>query len=321
MNIKNCIFSLLIILLIACQGEKKYVPDGLTKLTETELIERAKNKEVIDVENVIYKNENGEIITLDSLMKIVNIEEWMTDRYVDEKGVIKEMIIRKATQKDKELQEKLNQAVNYQPPVEIVDIDCEKKAEILEKVYALDQDMRLSDNKEDYDPQIDKQNLIKVVSLIEKCGMPTTKEVSQKQMDAIWLVFQHADNTNRKKYFPLLKKAAENGDLSKGDIALMEDRILMLDGKPQIYGSQVTKDRNTGEWMLYDLQNPETVDKRRAEVGLGTLSENLSRCDLIGFSNLSGLKSIRSIILAPRKKSHYSHSTRPCLLPTRHYLS
>lgn len=266
--------------LVSCKGEKKYVPKGLTKLTETELIERAKKREAINPEKVIYKNENGEIIALDALMEMSNVGDMATDQYVDEKGAIKEMVIRKATQKDKELQEKLNRAANYHPPVKIVEIDCEKKAEILEKVYALDQDMRLSDNREDYDPQIDKQNLSTVVSLIEKCGMPTTKEITQKQMDAIWLTFQHGDNTNRKKYFSLLKKAADNGDLNKSDMALMEDRILMLDGKPQIYGSQVTKDKETGAWMLYDLQNPETVDKRRAEVGLGTLRENLSRWNI-----------------------------------------
>ena len=49
--------------------------------------------------------------------------------------------------------------------------------------------MRTSGNHTDIDHKVDKQNLIKVVSLIEKCGMPTLKEISKKQMSAIWLVF------------------------------------------------------------------------------------------------------------------------------------
>ena len=180
------------------------------------------------------------------------------------------MIIRKATPKDKEFNVKLLKALNYEPPIKIIDIDCAKKPEILEKIYVLDQNMRLNGN---YDPKIDRQNLIKVVSLIENFGMPTSKEISKKQMSAIWLVFQHADNTNRKKYFPLLKKACKNGDLKKSQIALMEDRILMMEGKPQIYGSQISENRKTGELELYNLENPEYVDKRRAEVGLGSLKE------------------------------------------------
>ena len=99
-------------------------------------------------------------------------------------------------------------------------------------------------------------------------------------MSAIWLVFQHADNTNRKKYFPLLKESAKNGDLNRSNIALMEDRILMIDGKPQIYGSQISQNSKTKKWELYNLENPEFVDKRRAEVGLGSLSDYVKQWNI-----------------------------------------
>jgi hypothetical protein len=270
MNLKNYTFSLLIIFLLSCNSEKKYVPKNLIKLSETELIERAKNKEFIDIENLIYKNEVGTIISFDSVRKLPN-NEYTADRYINKEGLVKEMVLRKSTKSDKEFQAKLMQAYNYVPPIKIIEIDCEKKAEILEEIYGLDQNMRLNNNN--FDPKVDRQNLIKVVSLIENCGMPTIKEVSKKQMSAIWLVFQHGDNTSRKKYFPLLKKSAKNGDLNKSNIALMQDRILMIDGKPQIYGSQISQNRETKKWELYKLENVETVDKRRAEVGLGSLKE------------------------------------------------
>ena len=94
MNFKNYTFSLLIIFLISCNNEKKYVPNGLTKLTEIELIDRAKNKEILDFEKINYKNENGEILTLDSIQKIPNQENWASDRYVDKNGIVKEMVLR-----------------------------------------------------------------------------------------------------------------------------------------------------------------------------------------------------------------------------------
>jgi hypothetical protein len=46
----------------------------------------------------------------------------------------------------------------------------------------------------------------------------------------------------------------------------MEDRILMMAGKPQIHGSQISENRETKEWELYELDKPESVDKRRAEL-------------------------------------------------------
>jgi hypothetical protein len=276
MNFKNYTFSLLIIFLISCNSEKKYVPNGLIKLSENELIERAISKEVIDLENVIYKNETGTVMSFDSIKKIPN-NKYTADRYINKEGIVKEMVFRKTTKHDKEFRAKLIKAYNYVPPIKIIEIDCKKKAEILEEVYSLDQNMRISNN---YDPKVDRQNLTKVISLIENCGMPTTKEVSKKQIKAIWLVFQHADNKNRKKYFPLLKKSAENGDLNRSNIALMEDRILMRDGKPQIYGSQISINEETEEWELYTLEKPETVDKRRAEVGLGTLKEYVKKWNI-----------------------------------------
>ena len=40
------------------------------------------------------------------------------------------------------------------------------------------------------------------------------------------------------KYFPLIVKANENGDLEKQHVAMMEDRMLMYQGKEQMYGTQ-----------------------------------------------------------------------------------
>ena len=279
MKYKVYICSLLIVFLSACNN-KPYEPEGLTKLSDNQLIERAKQRVANDMGTLVVKNEKGEILSVDSIQKIQNPEEWATDSYVDEDGIVKELILRKATAQDIELREKIMEVLSYEAPIELVDIDCEKLGELLDEVYSLDQNMRLSGNYSDIDPKIDKQNLIKVVSLIENCGMPTTKEVSKKQINTIWLVLQHGDNANRKKYFPLLKKAAENGDLNKSDIALMEDRILWEEGKPQIYGTQVSQNRETKKHELYELANPETVDKRRAEMGLQPLQGYLELYDI-----------------------------------------
>lgn len=54
----------------------------------------------------------------------------------------------------------------------------------------------------------------------------------------------------------------------------MTDRLLMHFGYPQVYGSQILN----GE--LYTIENPDSVDIRRASVGLGPLEEYLKNFDL-----------------------------------------
>jgi hypothetical protein len=117
--------------------------------------------------------------------------------------------------------------------------------------------------------QEDHRNQELVISIIEKCGMPTLKEVSKTQMDGIWLALQHTDRKHRKKYFPQIEAAVKNGDLSKEQYALMKDRILMDEGKPQIYGSQIQ------DGKLYKLESPETVNERRKEMGMEPIEKYL----------------------------------------------
>ena len=126
----------------------------------------------------------------------------------------------------------------------------------MSEVYESDQRIRKANNLIKYAKE-DHRNQELVISIIEKCGMPTLNEVTQKHMNAIWLGLQHTDEKNRKKYFPQIEKAVENGDLSKQQYALMKDRILMDEGKPQIYGSQIKNGK------LYKLENPETVNHPR----------------------------------------------------------
>ena len=156
----------------------------------------------------------------------------------------------------------------YVGSVDIIEVDCSKKHQILSKVYESDQRIRKSNELMKYAKE-DHRNQELVISIIEKCGMPTLNEVTQKHMNAIWLGLQHTDEKIRQKYFPQIEKAVENGDLSKQQYALMKDRILMDEGKPQIYGSQIKKGK------LYKLENPETVNERRKEMGMGTIEDYL----------------------------------------------
>lgn len=73
-----------------------------------------------------------------------------------------------------------------------------------------------------------------------------------------------------------IEEAAEKNDIDWNYDAAMKDRALMFEGKPQIYGSQIIEDSENGGWKIYDLQDPDSVDKRRAEIGMESLSEYVS---------------------------------------------
>ncbi len=88
-------------------------------------------------------------------------------------------------------------------------------------------------------------------------------------MDAIWLGLQHSTKEIRKKYFSYIEKAVKNGDLSKQQYALMKDKILMDEGKPQIYGSQIDNGK------LYKLKDPINVNERRKEMGMEPIEDYL----------------------------------------------
>ena len=161
----------------------------------------------------------------------------------------------------------------YVGSVDIIEVDCSKKRQILSEVLESDQRIRKSNDFIKYAKE-DHRNQELVISIIEKCGMPTLKEVGHRQMDAIWLGLQHSTKEIRRKYFPQIEKAVKNGDLSKQQYALMKDRILMDEGKPQIYGSQIENGK------LYKLENPETVNERRKEMGMEPIEDYLKNFNI-----------------------------------------
>ncbi|MTB52426.1 DUF6624 domain-containing protein [Lewinella sp. W8] len=162
----------------------------------------------------------------------------------------------------------------YVGSIDIVEVDCATQAQTLEEVFERDQRVRKEKVPFKEFAQVDHENQELVVSILEKCGMPTLEEVSKKELYTVWLVLQHSRPQIRAKYFPLIEEAVNRGELGKSQYALMKDRILMDQGEPQLYGSQI----KNGE--LYDLQDPETVNERRAEMGLEPLKVYLKRFDI-----------------------------------------
>ncbi|WP_299115064.1 BT_3928 family protein [uncultured Winogradskyella sp.] len=138
-------------------------------------------------------------------------------------------------------------------------MDFELKKE-LDKIYALDQGIReiyFAKSKEEKDAiaqrigipvkentldymnlwgEIDSVNMVKVEKIVKDYGYPGKSLVGEPTNKAAWYVIQHSQKIEQ--YLPLMKEASNKGELPKHLVAMMEDRHLMYNGKPQIYGTQ-----------------------------------------------------------------------------------
>lgn len=121
----------------------------------------------------------------------------------------------------------------------------------------------------------DSINLIKTSSILDSVGFPRREDVGEANI-ALWLVIQHSPLEYQQRYIPLFKDAAMKGDLPKEAIAMMEDRIAIRSGRPQIYGSQGNLNEQ-GIFVPADMIDPANVDKRRAEMGMTPLADYISK--------------------------------------------
>lgn len=120
--------------------------------------------------------------------------------------------------------------------------------------------------------KINEQNLVRLEEIITEYGWPKKSIVGGLAAGTAFLVVQHADLNTQKKYLPLMTEAANNGEADWSSLALLIDRINMREGKPQIYGSQI-KINADGSHSVHEIIDPEYVNQRRAEVGLGSIQD------------------------------------------------
>lgn len=121
--------------------------------------------------------------------------------------------------------------------------------------------------------ELDSLNTVAMKEIIEKYGWPTISKVGEKASKMAWLLVQHADAETefQKKCLALMRDQPE-GEVDKMDVAYLEDRVRVHDGKPQIYGTQFYTDGkgNFGPRPIEDVNN---LEQRRKEVGLGSFEE------------------------------------------------
>ena len=168
---------------------------------------------------------------------------------------------------------------------------CNQYNRILEEVYDNDQAARewtkgmsslTADEIEAYATEmerVDSLNQAIVFEILDKDGWPSN--LSNKANQAIWIVIDHSSLAFQRKYLYLVKEKAEECILEKADYAILNDRVLMGEGKPQIYGTQIkmnatiVDDEITMQFFLWPVENPIVLDSLRNTMGLSPIKEYL----------------------------------------------
>jgi hypothetical protein len=119
----------------------------------------------------------------------------------------------------------------------------------------------------------DENNTAWLKVIVQTHGWPGQSLVGAEAASAAWLLVQHADHDPafQRECLDLMEKAVESGDASAQDLAYLTDRVLRAEGRPQRYGTQFMDGPEGLEPQ--PLEDPASVDERRASVGLQPLGE------------------------------------------------
>lgn len=126
----------------------------------------------------------------------------------------------------------------------------------------------------------DSINLIKVSNILDTQGWPSKKKIGSRGTSTLFFVIQHADLNAQTKYLPMITNAVKSGNLPKRQYAMFYDRLLLRQGKRQVYGTQLAMSKQSKKPYVLPLEDVRNVDKRRTEMGLNSMQENLNRWDL-----------------------------------------
>jgi hypothetical protein len=120
---------------------------------------------------------------------------------------------------------------------------------------------------------IDSGNTARMKEIVKKYGWPGPGLVGGDGAYAAFLLVQHSpDLALQKAILPLVRRSYKAGNLSAWSYALLQDRVLVREGKSQMYGT--TLDHWAAEGPApAPLEDEAAVDKRRAKIGLPPLRE------------------------------------------------
>lgn len=115
--------------------------------------------------------------------------------------------------------------------------------------------------------EVDAGLTAELKEIVAKNGWPTIGLVGIEASNGAMLILTHtADHAWQLSLLPQLETLADDGKIDGSRLALVIDKELVSEGKLQRYGSQFRM--MEGAMAMYGVENPGTLDARRAKVFL-----------------------------------------------------
>lgn len=121
---------------------------------------------------------------------------------------------------------------------------------------------------------VDRDNTSWLKAIISSKGWPTESMVGEDGAQAAFLIAQHAsfDPAFQEQVLAALKIAVEQHEAEQGNLALLTDRVLRAQGKPQVYGTQFSNN-DDGSMSMQPTEDRAGLNGRRASMGLPSIEE------------------------------------------------
>lgn len=154
--------------------------------------------------------------------------------------------------------------------------DSVAEPELREELLAMQAEDQAERSGEGGGASGDAERTARLGEIFDEFGWPGIDLVGEDGSTAAWTIAQHSDLdvAFQERALGLLGDAVDDGQASPGDLAYLTDRVAANRGEPQVYGTQVGC--VDGEAQAGPLEDPETVDERRAEAGLDPLADYLA---------------------------------------------
>jgi hypothetical protein len=124
----------------------------------------------------------------------------------------------------------------------------------------------------------DSLNEAEAKKIIAKYGYPGYSLVGESGSSKFWAIIQHCDDdiAFQQKVLLLMKIQVTRKNASGENYAYLTDRVLVNQGKKQLYGTQGTNSPKTKKWSPLPISDPANVEARRKAMGLMPLKQYIA---------------------------------------------
>jgi hypothetical protein len=159
---------------------------------------------------------------------------------------------------------------------------------LMDSVYKDDQTYRfrqISINKEYGADSPEGRNIKKIIhekdslnefivsDILDKYGWLGKEVIGINGNSTLALVLQHSSLATQVKHLPNMREAFKNKKTDGYDLAIVEDKVLLRQGKKQKYGSYLISSGK--KYFLAPVEDPANIDQIRITLGLVPLDEYL----------------------------------------------